>query len=64
MLKKINGWKTVVAAMYWPVATQILPLWFPDGVPDNMHRIVVTVGILLTTLGVGHKWYKKTRPEG
>lgn len=63
MLKKINGWKTAAAALYWPVVTQILPLWFPDGVPPDVNRVIVTVGILLTTLGVGHKWYKKNHGE-
>ena len=60
MLQMVNGWKTAAAAIYWPVVYQILPLWYPDGLPTDVNRVVVTVGILLTVLGVGHKWYKKT----
>jgi hypothetical protein len=65
----INGWKTVAAAIYWPVMEQIVPIWFPNGGPPLMHKILVTLGIILTMLGVGHKFYKqviqpKNDPEG
>ena len=62
-LKLINGWKTAAAAVYWPVVMQILPIWYPNGVPDQADKVVRTVGIALTIVGVGHKWYKKTQGE-
>ena len=63
-LKLLDGWKTAIAALYWPIYAQIVPIWFPEGLPGNWNKTAVTVGILLTTIGVGHKWYKKTHNEG
>ena len=56
--KSIDGWKTAIAAVYWPLMEQILPLWFPNGEPADLHRVLVTIGIVLTMAGVGHKFYK------
>ena len=61
--KMMNGWKTALAAAYWPIYTQIVPIWFPEGLPANANKTCVTIGILLSILGVGHKWYKKTHAE-
>ena len=63
ILKKIDGWKTAIAALYWPIATQALPIWYPDGVPPDVNKIMITVGIVLTSVGVGHKWHKKTQEK-
>jgi len=60
--KILDGWKTAIAAIYWPVVTQIVPIWFPNGLPPEGTKIVNTIGIALTIIGVGHKWYKKTHP--
>ena len=62
-LKTINGWKTAAAALYWPIYTQIVPIWFPQGLPEQWNKTAVTIGIFLTIAGVGHKWYKKTHEE-
>jgi hypothetical protein len=59
-LALINGWKTAIAAIYWPTWTLIVPIWFPTGMPDTWNKAGITVGILLTATGVGHKWYKAT----
>jgi hypothetical protein len=62
-LALLDGWKTALAAIYWPVYTQIVPIWFPAGLPDTANKTAVTIGIALTIVGVGHKWYKKTHAE-
>lgn len=62
-LKTLNGWKTAIAAVYWPVIYQIAPIWYPDGIPATVNKVIMTIGILLTIFGVGHKWYKKTHGE-
>jgi hypothetical protein len=59
----LSGWKSAIAAIYWPIVTQILPIWFPQGVPDNINKIIVTLGIMLTIAGVGHKAWKATHAE-
>jgi hypothetical protein len=61
--KAIDGWKTALAAIYWPVYTQIVPIWFPNGMPDTWNKVAITAGIMLTIAGVGHKWYKSTHTE-
>jgi hypothetical protein len=61
--KMIDGWKTVAAAIYWPVYTQIVPIWFPQEMPDTWNKTAVTLGIVLTIAGVGHKWWKGTHTD-
>jgi len=63
MLQLLNGWKTAIAAVYWPVVYQIAPIWYPEGIPQDVNKVVMTVGILLTIAGVGHRWYKKTHGD-
>lgn len=60
--KLLDGWKCAIAALYWPLMEQILPIWFPNGEPPMAHKILVTIGVLLTVAGVGHKWYKAANP--
>lgn len=57
--KRLNGWKSAIAAVYWPVVYQIVPIWWPNGLPETANKVVMTVGIALTIVGVGHKWYKR-----
>jgi hypothetical protein len=61
--KLLDGWKTAIAAAYWPVYTQIIPIWWPEGLPPDANKVFLTIGIALSILGVGHKWYKKTHVE-
>lgn len=62
--KMLNGWKTAIAAAYWPIYTQIVPIWFPNGLPETANKVFITLGIVMSILGVGHKWYKKNHAEG
>lgn len=61
--KALDGWKTAIAAVYWPLIDMVLPIWFPAGEPPMMHRIVLTIGVVLTVAGVGHKAWKATRGQ-
>ena len=56
--KSLNGWKTAIAAVYWPLSEMVLPIWFPAGEPAMIHKILLTVGVALTVVGVGHKAWK------
>lgn len=56
---KLSGYKTTVASIYWGCVMPSLVLLYPDGVPSNINKWVVIVGLFLTSVGLGHKWYKK-----
>jgi len=55
----LNGKKTVVAEFYWSGLAAINLIWFPQGLPDTYNKVYLTIGILLTALGLGHKGFKK-----
>lgn len=63
ILKKLwdsfNGKKTVLASIYWGTVMPGLAIYFPDGIPSNINRPVIVLGFFLTSVGLGHKWYKK-----
>jgi hypothetical protein len=63
LFKAFDGWKTAIAAIYWPVSAQVIPLWFENGLTGNAYKVWMTIGVLLTATGVGHKWYKKSHSE-
>jgi hypothetical protein len=54
----LDGKKTVVAAIYWSVVMPALAVLYPAGVPSGVNRWVSAAGVVLTALGLGHKWYK------
>lgn len=55
----LNGKKTVIAEFYWTGLASINLIWFPDGIPATYNKIYLTVGIVLTFFGLGHKFIKK-----
>jgi hypothetical protein len=62
-LKWFDGKKTILASLYWGAVMPSLAVWFPEGVPGDVNRWVVTVGFVLSAVGLGHKWYKKTEEK-
>jgi hypothetical protein len=54
----LDGKKTGIAAVYWTVAAYMVPIWFPSGLPGTWAKVNVTIGTLLTVLGLGHKAFK------
>ena len=51
----LNGKKTTIAALYWGTVMPGLLVLYPAGVPGNVNKWVTLVGLLLTSLGLGHK---------
>jgi len=54
-----SGKKTVIASIYWGVVMPALAVWYPEGVPVEVNKPVVIIGLALTAAGAGHKAYKK-----
>lgn len=67
VLKKIWQWldnkKSAFAAFYWGSSAALIIIWFPAGLPDTSNKIYLTVGILLSALGLGHKAMKAMYPH-
>jgi hypothetical protein len=63
----LNGKKTVIAEFYWTALAGINLIWFPNGLPPTMNKIYLSIGVILTFIGLGHKAAKKyiggTEPE-
>jgi hypothetical protein len=55
-----NGSKTVIASIYWGSVLPSLLLIYPAGIPANVSKWTTIIGFFLTSVGLGHKWYKKT----
>jgi hypothetical protein len=56
-----NGKKRSLALVYWSVVIPALPVVYPTGVPDDVNKIVVVLGIALSALGVGHSVVKDNK---
>lgn len=54
----LDGKKTKLAALFFIVKEQVLPIWFPDGVPEDMERVLGTITVGLMFLGLGHGMVK------
>lgn len=67
MFKKIwqylNGKKLIIADFYWGTSGALLLIWFPDGLPSTPNKIYLSIGLLFTFIGLGHKAIKKMRPK-
>jgi hypothetical protein len=67
ILKAIWHWldckKTSFAAFYWGSSAALIIIWFPAGLPQTPNKIYLTVGILLSALGLGHKAMKAMYPK-
>lgn len=57
--KWINGKKTVVAEFYWFGFATLILIWFPEGLPPVQNKVYLSVGVLFTAFGLGHKALKK-----
>jgi len=57
-MKWFDGKKTALASAYWLFTMQILPVWFPNGTPEDINKALITLGAVLTYIGLGHKAMK------
>ena len=55
----LQGKKTIIAALYWGTALPALALLYPLGVPPDINKWFVIVGMLLSSIGLGSKWAKR-----
>ena len=66
VLKQIWAWlnkkKTVIATFYWGGCASLIMLWFPDGLPSVPNKVYLTLGIILSAIGLGHKAIKSYLP--
>ena len=54
----LSGKKTTIAAIYWSVVMPSLAIWYTDGVPPDVNKVVSIIGLMLTAAGLGHKLQK------
>lgn len=54
----LDGKKTSLAASYWVLSQSLVPVWYPDGAPELSGKIILSIGIFLTSVGLGHKVIK------
>jgi hypothetical protein len=59
----LNGKKLVIASLYWGTILPSLILLYPAGVPADINKWVVIACFFLTSIGLGHKMYKKSIEE-
>ena len=57
--KWLDGKKSVIARFYWTALASLILVWFPEGLPPLPNKTYLTIGILLTFVGLGHKALKK-----
>lgn len=55
----LSGKKRTIAALYWGIVLPSMPIVWPDGVPENINKIAVITGLVLTYMGLGHAAIKK-----
>jgi len=54
----VEGLKRTTALLYWSVVSPSLPIVWPTGVPGNINKVYLIVGIFLSAVGLGHAAYK------
>ena len=54
----LDGKKTAIAGVYYLICTQLIPIWFTNGVPENVEKLIISIHIILLYLGIGHKAVK------
>ena len=58
----LNGKKTVFANVYWLFYNTLLVIWIPGGqLPHPWDKVVLTIGAILTSAGLGHKVIKRLK---
>lgn len=50
----LSGKKRTIALLYWSVVIPALPIVFDNGVPADINKSVQIIGLLLSTIGLGH----------
>lgn len=48
-----DGKKRVIALIYWTILP-LVPVIYPDGIPKELNNWLTAIGLLLSTLGLGH----------
>jgi hypothetical protein len=59
----LNGKKLIIASLFWVAKDTIVPIWANDQTPQYVGKILTTIGILLTSVGLGHKLSKRMGEE-
>jgi hypothetical protein len=54
----INGRKTTIACVYWSFMVPALAIIYPTGIPSNINKANLIIGLALSALGLGHKVVK------
>lgn len=58
-----DGKKTIIASIYWGAVIPSLLVIFPQGTPPEIMKPVTVIGLFLTSMGLGHKFYKRQETE-
>jgi hypothetical protein len=51
----LDGKKTIIATIFWSVAMPALNILYPNGIPSNINKVTLLMGLVLSSLGLGHK---------
>jgi hypothetical protein len=51
---KIDGHKSQIALGFYLFQDQIIPIWFPAGVPDTQEKMLSSIAVCLAAFGLGH----------
>lgn len=54
----LNGKKTQIGLWFYLAQDTIIPIWFENGVPPTLHKVLLTISAILIAVGVGHKGKK------
>jgi len=57
----LNGHKSQIALAFYVIQDQIIPIWFPDGMPDTFEKGLLTLAVILTAIGLGHATAKAVK---
>lgn len=57
-LNYLNGKKTAIAAGYNTAVPLLFAIYFGNGVPEIAMKIHLTIGVIFTIFGLGHKAIK------
>jgi hypothetical protein len=55
---KLSGWKSLIAGIFLFIQADILPIWYPLGIPEPYNKIIATTGVIILMIAGGHKSYK------
>jgi len=57
----LNGHKTQIALAFYMFQDQIIPIWFSDGVPPTLEKILLSMAVGFATIGLGHAGVKAVK---